>query len=142
MTIVINILNKTKEIICDIPLQGKISIGRDVTCSYPVDDKSLSKTHCFLEISDKGKILFTDNDSSNGSSLDGSSISNIFLKINDKIKIGNHYLQIDEKQLTSTEKLNIGKSKKPETQLTLPSKEITECKTKHLILSKKITKKS
>jgi pSer/pThr/pTyr-binding forkhead associated (FHA) protein len=137
MAIIIIVTNKTGSVVHEISLQEKVSLGRDINCSFAIDDKALSKVHATLEITAKGKVLYTDNNSSNGSSMSGNSVKNAEMKINDKIRIGNHYLEIDASKLTSSEKLIIGKAVPENTLLAIPSADSTACKTRNLQLVKK-----
>jgi hypothetical protein len=93
-----------------IDLIEKVTIGRSETCNYPIEDKALSKIHGYLEITKAGKVLYTDNDSSNGSKLHDKKIKKAEIQINDKVKIGSHYISIDPSNLTSAERVNIGQS--------------------------------
>jgi pSer/pThr/pTyr-binding forkhead associated (FHA) protein len=136
MAVVIIVTNKAGNIVQEISLKGKVSLGRDSVCTIAIDDKAMSKIHATLELTAKGKVLFTDNNSSNGSSMSGNSIKTTEMKINNKIRIGNHYLEIVDAKLTSSERLSIGKSIPEDTLLAIPSADSTACKTRNLQLDK------
>jgi pSer/pThr/pTyr-binding forkhead associated (FHA) protein len=136
MTVQINITRKDGTLVYEIPLEidaSLISIGRSSSCNFSIDDNLLSKLHATLEITKSGKVIFTDNKSSNGSSCAGNKITTLEMKINDKVRIGNHYLQVDHSKLTTTEKRKIGTNDNVEELLTLPSVSKTLCETKNII---------
>jgi pSer/pThr/pTyr-binding forkhead associated (FHA) protein len=140
MSIQINITNKDELKIHEIILEANstlISIGRSASCNFPIEDALLSKLHATLELTPAGKVLFTDNKSSNGSSCAGNSISKLEMKVHDQVRIGNHFLEIDESKLTAAEKRKIGVNSIKDELLTLPSINNSVCETKNFIASVK-----
>jgi hypothetical protein len=68
--------------------------------------------------------------------MHSSKIKHAELKINDRIRIGKHYLQLDEAQLTPRERFLIGKSKIDQIILDMPEEDKTVMKTNKLVLSR------
>jgi hypothetical protein len=61
--------------------EGEILIGRDSTqCKLPIDDATISRTHASIKIVD-GILMVRDLGSTNGSSLDGVSLTNRFAPV-------------------------------------------------------------
>jgi len=77
------------------PLKGKrvelnkdrITMGRDATCDLKIDDPKISRIHGFLEVHG-GELYYRDNQSTNGSSVNGRKISYEKLVIGDVIQVG------------------------------------------------------
>jgi pSer/pThr/pTyr-binding forkhead associated (FHA) protein len=138
MTIQVNITSKEGVKVHEVILEANtplVSIGRSVSCNFPIEDSLLSKLHATLELTPSGKVLFTDNKSSNGSSAAGSAITKLEMKVNDKVRIGNHFLEIDLSKLTATEKRKVGVNTKIDEMLTLPSINNSVCKTTNFVAS-------
>jgi pSer/pThr/pTyr-binding forkhead associated (FHA) protein len=125
MPIQIIVTDESGNEIYKLPIKDKVSLGRLDSCDYTIDDKKISKVHCTIEVTKAGKVLFSDNDSTNGSKLHGFRIKDVELKIGDKVKIGNHSIQIDVSKLTIKEKQTIGKAD-VDTGITLPKSTISK----------------
>lgn len=94
--------------LAELPLLQKIVLGRSSSCDYKIEDSKISGKHCTFESTQKGEVIFTDLESTNGSFLNNSKISKTIVKINDVIKIGGTTIRIDEKRLNPGEKKTIG----------------------------------
>jgi pSer/pThr/pTyr-binding forkhead associated (FHA) protein len=70
----------------------------------------MSGKHGSFEITSTGTVVYTDHGSTNGSFLNNNVILKTQVKINDKVRIGNTIVVIDEKRLSNKEKLIVGKS--------------------------------
>jgi pSer/pThr/pTyr-binding forkhead associated (FHA) protein len=101
---------KTDDQILEIPLLGKISVGRSSSCELPIVDKQMSGKHGAFEFNREGQVFYTDLGSTNGSFLNNSQIHKTIFKLNDVIKLGNTTVTIDEKKLSSRERLVIGRT--------------------------------
>ncbi len=101
---------KTENQSVDFPLLGKTTVGRSSSCDLKIEDKQMSGKHGTFEMTPQGQLLFTDLGSTNGSFLNNSQITKTIVKLNDKLKLGNTWVSIDEKSLSSKERLAIGKT--------------------------------
>jgi pSer/pThr/pTyr-binding forkhead associated (FHA) protein len=68
----------------------KISIGRSPQNDIQFSDATVSSQHAFLEIFENGVLRITDNQSSNGTFVNGKKITTTFLQPNDTIQFGNY----------------------------------------------------
>lgn len=110
MAIVLLIKTEDGEV-TELPILKKTSLGRSSKSDYKITDAKISSTHCFLEVTKSGELLFRDLDSTNGSFLNNSRIhQSVIMKINDVIQIGNTLIKIFEKALTPAERVSIGSS--------------------------------
>jgi hypothetical protein len=66
---------------------GQISIGRAETCNIPIDDPMASRHHCTVERVPEGYRVI-DNQSRNGTKVNGKQINSHLLKLGDAINIG------------------------------------------------------
>jgi pSer/pThr/pTyr-binding forkhead associated (FHA) protein len=66
-------------------------IGRELDCDIVIDDKSVSRRHCLIEVTSRG-LLFRDLDSKNGSFVNGTFVSEEFVTLDDVIRLGNYKL--------------------------------------------------
>ena len=101
---IILLIRTEDEKVVELPILDKIKIGRSSASDYKIADTKMSGIHCSFQITPQGELLFTDLDSSNGSFLNNSKITQTLVRINDIIRIGNTVIKIDETKLTSSEK--------------------------------------
>jgi pSer/pThr/pTyr-binding forkhead associated (FHA) protein len=67
---------------------SRMSVGRDATCDIKLEDPRISRIHGYFESAD-GKLFFRDNNSTNGSKLNGAAITGVHeLKASDLIQLG------------------------------------------------------
>lgn len=96
--------------VTDLPLLGKIIIGRSSSTDFMIKDSKMSSSHCSFEITARGEVMFTDLGSTNGSYFNNSKITQTVFKINDVIRIGDTFIRIEEKRLNASERMSIGTS--------------------------------
>lgn len=101
--------------VSELPLLNKVTMGRSSSSDYKILDTKMSGSHCSFEITPKGQILFKDLGSSNGSFLNNSQIMQTLFRVNDIMKIGYTTIKLEERRLSTSERIAIGTS--------LPSKE-------------------
>jgi len=101
---------KTENQTVELPLLGKTTVGRSSSCDLKIEDKQMSGKHGSFEVTSAGQLMYTDLGSTNGSFLNNSQIAKTVVKLNDRLKLGNTWVTIDEKSLTSKERLAIGKT--------------------------------
>ncbi|MBC7427542.1 MAG: FHA domain-containing protein [Bacteriovorax sp.] len=94
----------------ELPVLNKITLGRSGTSDYKITDIKMSGNHCTFEVNGKGQLIFKDLESTNGSFLNNSQINQTMVKVNDVIRIGNTLIKVEEKRLSSSERLAIGVS--------------------------------
>ncbi len=70
----------------DLPI-GRMSIGRDATCTVKIDDPKVSRLHCYIEVEDTD-VLFRDNNSTNGSLINGKKVRWERVVLGDVIQVG------------------------------------------------------
>jgi pSer/pThr/pTyr-binding forkhead associated (FHA) protein len=68
------------------PIEGKTVLGREANCDISIPVEHLSRRHVEFEVKG-GKLLIRDLDSSNGTFLNGNSITESYAKPGDKIKV-------------------------------------------------------
>lgn len=73
----------------------EITIGRSPTNNIFVRDKNVSRVHCQIVVTAEGCML-TDLQSTNGTFVNGKSISECALQSGDEIRIGTSLLQLEE----------------------------------------------
>ena len=85
----------------------QLKIGRGESCDVIVDDTAVSRFHAELFHDDHGIPFLTDNNSSNGTFVNGSRIAgSVQLGYNDIVKVGNsvlpwrNYIEDNKKQLS------------------------------------------
>lgn len=129
----------------ELPILGKSTIGRSSSCEITINDRQMSGKHGVFELNSNGEIHYTDLGSTNGSFLNNSQITEkTIFRITDTLRLGNTLIAIDEKRLTSRERLSIGRGGigKEDGTLIVPSmkgstksflKEIAEAKPKEEI---------
>lgn len=131
------ILVKTEdEHVSELPILGKVSIGRSKESDYQILDNKISSAHGTFEISNSGQLIFTDLGSSNGSYLNNSQIHKSVIKINDILRIGNTLIKINDKKLNSTERLAVGVAKISNKEALLPPLTQTQIEKEAEIASK------
>lgn len=120
MAIILIIKTENGEV-TELPLLHKIIMGRSSSSDYMIKDKKMSGSHCSFEITPRGQVMFTDLGSTNGSFVNNSKISQTLFKVNDVIRIGDTLIKIEEKRLSSHERMAIGLSTyKEQNEKTLP----------------------
>ena len=92
----------------ELPLFGKITLGRSSSCDFKVNDSKISGKHCSIELTKKGEILVKDLGSTNGTYLNNSKINHSVFRLNDTILMGGTVIVIDERRLSTLEKKAIG----------------------------------
>jgi len=101
---------KTENQTVEYPLLSKTTVGRSSSCDLKIEDKQMSGKHGSFEVTPGGQLMYTDLGSTNGSFLNNSQIAKTVFKLNDRLKLGNTWVSIDEKSLSSKERLSIGKT--------------------------------
>ena len=109
MPIVLIVKTEDEQII-ELPIVGKVTIGRSSASDLKIPDAKMSGVHCSFEITPKGELLFSDLDSTNGSYINNSKIHKSLMRLNDIIRVGNTLIKVDEKKLTTPERLQLGLS--------------------------------
>ncbi|MBC7711966.1 MAG: FHA domain-containing protein [Rhizobacter sp.] len=107
---IILIIKTEDGLITELPVLNKIVMGRSGISDYKIVDIKMSGKHCSFEVNGKGQLLFTDLGSTNGSFLNNSQVNKTMVRVNDVIRIGNTLIKIDEKRLSTSERLAIGSS--------------------------------
>ncbi len=92
----------------EVPLFGKVTLGRSGTCDFKVEDTKISGRHCSIELTKKGEILVKDLGSTNGTYVNNSKISHSTFRLNDTVLMGTTVIVIDERRLSTLEKKAIG----------------------------------
>jgi len=80
------IAGPSKDSIFPLP-DGEVTVGRDLTNAVPLVDPSVSRKHCSLRAED-GRFQITDLDSRNGTTVNGVSIKEQWLRHGDEIATG------------------------------------------------------
>jgi pSer/pThr/pTyr-binding forkhead associated (FHA) protein len=118
---VILIIKTEEGEVTELPVLNKIIMGRSSSADFTIKDSKMSGQHCTFEMTHKGQLMFTDLGSTNGSFFNNSRISQTAVKINDVVRVGNTLIRIDEKRLSTNERMTIGIStRKVENEKTLP----------------------
>ncbi len=73
--------------------KGTATIGRHESCDIVLADVQVSRRHCILQVTAKG-LRFRDLNSSNGISVNGERVKEGFLKVGDKLKVGNSQMEV------------------------------------------------
>lgn len=129
---------KTPEDTIEMPILSKITVGRSGSCDLTIPDKQVSGKHGTFELNAQGQILYKDLESSNGSYLNNNQIQNTIIKINDTLKIGNTVVSIDEKKLSSKERISIGVSDlKGKTGLTMNNSNKTSSEVENVVIAER-----
>lgn len=107
--------------VTELPVLNKVIMGRSSSADFTIKDSKMSGQHCSFEMTAKGQLIFTDIDSTNGSFFNNSRIQQTAVKINDVIRVGDTLIKLDEKRLSTGERMTIGVStRKLENEKTLP----------------------
>ena len=72
---------------------GKNTLGRASQCDIKIMVQGVSKIHCEITIT-RDQIKITDNDSSNGTYVNGTRIQTALLRIGDKFSVHNVFLDV------------------------------------------------
>jgi pSer/pThr/pTyr-binding forkhead associated (FHA) protein len=139
MTIILNIKTEDGQV-AELPVLDKIKLGRSSSSDYKIVDTKMSGIHCSFEINNQGELLFKDLESTNGSFLNNSKITQTLMRIGDIIRIGNTLIRIDESKLNAREKASLGESTaNSKNDKTLPGKSDDATKVLPRIAPKKKT---
>jgi hypothetical protein len=77
----------------EVPVVGRLQIGRDPINQIPIDDPLASRVHATVW-EDSGTLFIRDEKSSNGTFVNGKRIQETRLRPRDQIQIGNHVFQV------------------------------------------------
>jgi predicted component of type VI protein secretion system len=80
-----------------LPPEGKVVIGRSQQSTMPLPDVNLSRKHCAIGASGQGYVL-SDLQSTNGTFLNGTRITQVLLREGDRIVIGETELEFRVKE--------------------------------------------
>lgn len=80
-----------------------ISVGRSSKARLKIASTTASGVHCSFKVKDH-KVVVKDLNSKNGTFINGYKISESYLYIGDKVKIGNAYAQLDSKEMNQIER--------------------------------------
>jgi pSer/pThr/pTyr-binding forkhead associated (FHA) protein len=107
--------------VAELPVLNRVVMGRSSSSDYRIADDKMSGMHCAFEVTSKGQLLFKDLGSTNGSFINNSSVQEVFMRVNDIIRIGDTLIRIDEKRMGPSDRAAIGVSNiKASEQKTLP----------------------
>ncbi|MGZ3789276.1 MAG: FHA domain-containing protein [Bacteriovorax sp.] len=112
----------------ELPILGKCTLGRSSQCDLTIEDKQMSGRHGMFEISPSGQLHYIDLGSTNGSYLNNSQIQETLFRFNETLRLGSTTITIDEKRLTSKERLAIGRgiANKEDSTIMVPSNRDTK----------------
>lgn len=111
----------------EFPLLGKCTLGRSSSCDLTVDDRQMSGKHGVFEINSMGQLFYSDLGSTNGSYLNNSTIHKVQFRLNEVLKLGNTLIIIDEKRLSTKERIAIGVSlQKADKRMEVPILKVTK----------------
>jgi pSer/pThr/pTyr-binding forkhead associated (FHA) protein len=102
IVLVISVVNGP---IIDLPVLGKVTLGRSRICDYQIDDNKMSGQHGSFELNEMGQLIYTDLNSTNGSFLNDNKIQKIHFKIGETLQLGNTLITIDEQKLNPRERI-------------------------------------
>lgn len=91
-----------------------IKIGRSSSNDVIINDPVVSSYHAVITVSDLGEVFIEDQNSNNGTYVNGMRIKNAVLTSSSTVLLGNH--SIDWKQIIQTAKL-----KQPKASISIPS---------------------
>lgn len=91
--------------IIELPVLGKVTLGRSSSCDYQINDNQMSGKHGSFECSETGLLVYTDLNSTNGSFLNENQIQKIHFKIGETLRLGNTLITIDEQKLNPRERI-------------------------------------
>ncbi|MBX3727765.1 MAG: HD domain-containing protein [Candidatus Sumerlaeia bacterium] len=75
---------------------SRMSVGRDGTCDIKLEDPRISRIHGYFETAN-GKLYFRDNNSTNGSKLNGAAITGVHeLKASDLVQLGGIDISVEQ----------------------------------------------
>ena len=94
-----------------------IKIGRSSSNDVVINDPVVSSSHAIITVSDIGEVSIEDQNSKNGTFVNGTRIKNAALSSSSTVLLGNH--SIDWKQIVQTAKL-----KQPKAPINFPSNSI------------------
>ena len=87
---------------------GRYTLGRSPSATVTLDDDSVSRRHCCIDVPRLGAPSIADMGSTNGLAVNGHSIGAAELKHGDRIAIGGHTLQyvVEERERVGTHDLS------------------------------------
>lgn len=75
-----------------VPVMGRVRIGRDAGNEFAIADEELSRYHCEIR-TDTGYAILIDNNSANGTRVNGKPVQSTALRAGDEISIGAQILR-------------------------------------------------
>jgi len=100
--IVLKYKNKKGDGIIKVGL-SKVTVGRSSKCDHKIDDEMCSSLHCVFKLEKNGRLSIKDLGSTNGTFINDNTITETFVYLNDKIKIGSTILQLDPSKMDAGE---------------------------------------
>ncbi|MFH0925626.1 MAG: sigma 54-interacting transcriptional regulator [bacterium] len=76
--------------------EGKMSVGRDSSADILIDDERISRVHCIIDCQ-KDKIIIEDQNSRNGTYINGEQITSQIIYPNSTIQIGRTVMKLEYK---------------------------------------------
>jgi len=90
-----------------------IVLGRSAACDVRISDEKVSGRHLALKLNGQGRVMIKDLETTNGTLLNGANITESFLMIADKLKIGDVELRLDDSQMSPKEKKPLARDDAP-----------------------------
>lgn len=81
-----------------VPIHSDFSIGRTIQCSLTLNDHNVSRIHAWIHKRDKDWII-SDNNSTNGTFVNGDQIKEHSLKLGDRVQIGTTIMIFEDQSL-------------------------------------------
>ena len=78
----------------ELPVEGKLTIGRDAGCDLTIGDAKISREHCAL-VREHGRWLLCDGGSANGTWVDGERVSVRVLATGDTVTLGDTAFEVE-----------------------------------------------
>lgn len=103
--IALKLKNSKEELIIKVGL-SKITLGRSSKCDYKINDELCSSLHCMLKLEKNGRLSIKDLGSTNGTFINGNTITETFVYLGDKIKVGESELELDPSKMDKNEIMN------------------------------------
>ncbi|GMV91840.1 MAG: hypothetical protein AMXMBFR82_16180 [Candidatus Hydrogenedentota bacterium] len=85
-----------------VPVGPTLTLGRAVDCGYVIDDAAASRRHVQIT-SDKGRFLWKDLGSTNGTQMNGLSMLEGVLKQGDELRIGETVMRFEVEEVADVE---------------------------------------
>jgi pSer/pThr/pTyr-binding forkhead associated (FHA) protein len=90
-----------------------IVLGRSAACDVKISDEKVSGRHLALKLNAQGRVMIKDLETTNGTLLNGANITESYLMIADKLKIGDVELGLDDSQMSPREKIPLARDDAP-----------------------------